>query len=357
MHIFDIFSEEDLDIALEQNLVSVRTHASLPNRVIYNYTPKAPYTLGAWDNPAVSNCRGIITDEEGFVVSRPWPKFHNYGQFADKVYPLDEPVEVSDKRDGSLGVGFYDNNGVYRIATRGSMVSEQAIHATSVWSKKYSHIRPPQVFTFLFEIIYRDNIIVVDYGDMDDLVLLGAVHIYTGEFFGPQEAQKLSEYPGPVTEVFEYQTLAEALQAKPRPNAEGLVVRYLDKPLMVKLKQQDYLLAHRVLTGNTEKTLWERRANGESVESIMANVPDEFTGYVVGIITELEIKRAVWLDEVRRVYRDIEYIESQKEFASYAMKYPFYGALFAMRQGNSDKVDAFSWKVIKPKVDTNKEVG
>jgi putative RNA ligase len=39
--------------------------------------------------------------------------------------------------------------------------------------------------TVLVEIVYPANRIVLDYGGLDDLILLGAVDIATGRTFGP----------------------------------------------------------------------------------------------------------------------------------------------------------------------------
>ena len=80
------------------------------------------------------------------------------------------------------------------------------------------------------------------------------------------------EWPGPRTEIFDYSTLAGALAAEPRPNAEGVVVRYLDGPLtgtMVKLKQADYVAMHRIVAGYTPRRLWERCA----VHDVAAHFP------------------------------------------------------------------------------------
>ena len=38
-----------------------------------------------------------------------------------------------------------------------------------------------------------------------------------------------------------YRSLLNALAAPPRPGAEGMCVRYLDQPYIVKIKQEDYV--------------------------------------------------------------------------------------------------------------------
>lgn len=69
---------------------------------------------------------------------------------------------------------------------------------------------PVAGWTYLFEIIYPSNRIVLDYGRTDDLMLLGAVQISTGTAVGPRDPI-CAPWPGPRIEVQAYLTLAEAL--------------------------------------------------------------------------------------------------------------------------------------------------
>ena len=68
-----------------------------------------------------------------------------------------------------------------------------------------------------------------------------------------------------------------------RPNAEGIVVRYLAGPdagLMVKIKQDDYVLMHRLITGMNARVIWERMGAGEAAVDICRGVPEEFWPYL-----------------------------------------------------------------------------
>ena len=91
------------------------------------------------------------------------------------------PFEVFEKLDGSLGILYWLNNLPY-IATRGSFESEQARHATEILHGRYQHTFSSMDTnkTYLFEIIYPENRIVVDYGEMDDLILLTVIDNQTG---------------------------------------------------------------------------------------------------------------------------------------------------------------------------------
>jgi hypothetical protein len=81
-----------------------------------------------WDSFSLM-ARGLILDPAARrVVATPFPKFFNFGE----VIPTlpDEPFEVTEKIDGSLGIVFH-HGGRWQVATKGRLSSEQALWATS----------------------------------------------------------------------------------------------------------------------------------------------------------------------------------------------------------------------------------
>lgn len=277
-NLFDLIDCADYDAAVAAKLITVRDDGA--GLRILNYSDAALYTPGAWDNPAVRQCRGIIVDDDWTIHARPWAKFFNHGQVEAEQYgghlDLDAPVEVTDKLDGSLGIIYRDLAGEVRVATRGSFQSEQAVHATKwLWGCGWSAILDLDGVTPLVEVLYPGNRIVCDYGDRDELVLLGAVDNGSGHYYGPEMAGRLVGWWGGQVEVTAHATLREALEAPPRPGAEGLCVRYLDRPQIVKIKQDDYVRLHRIVTGLSERTVWQHMVDGKPLEDLLAPLPDE----------------------------------------------------------------------------------
>jgi RNA ligase len=272
-----LFHPGDLAHALTEKLVRVQEHPTDDLR-IFNYTETAVYS-GTWTN-ITRQCRGLIFDGAGNVIARPWPKFFNYGQTEAGDLDLDAPAEVTDKMDGSLGI-LYPTGGGYGIATRGSFTSDQALHATG---RLQDYLRqgfaPLYGWTYLFEIVYPKNRIVLDYGTRDELVFLGAVHILTGRTEGPLWKNTVGDWPGPRAETFPARTLREALAMEPRPNAEGLVVRYIDTGHMVKIKQAEYIRLHALATQTSTITVWESLVAGTDLVTERDAVPDEFLAWV-----------------------------------------------------------------------------
>lgn len=348
----DLVDAADLASAIEARLINVRE--SDDGLRIYNYSDLAVYTPGAWDNPAVRQCRGLVVDESGHVVARPWAKFFNHGQAEAGDLDLTGAVEVTDKVDGSLGIVYPKGGGRIAVATRGSFVSEQAVHATELIQHCYGAWTNLRWLTVLVEIVYPQNRIVCDYGDLDDLILLGGVEIATGDYYGPAEVAKIIEWEGPVAETFPYATLADALSAPPRDGAEGLCVRYLNEPRIVKIKQEEYVRLHRLVTGLSERVVWEHMLSGQPVEALLDGIPDELHGWVRSTWQSLAAEAGVIYDVAnvahRRIVGQLGEGLTRKDYAALASKQTTRPYLFMLLDGR-DPMPAIV-RSLKPAGDT-----
>jgi len=349
---------------------------------IFNYTEQAVYSR-AW-NAATTACRGLIVDADDRVIARPWAKFFNHGEHADDVLDLAAPVEVTDKADGSLGVLYPTPDG-WAVATRGSFAGEQAQHASALYTERYvGRWQPVAGWTYLFEIVYPANRIVLDYGSRDDLILLGAVEIATGTPVGPLD-EVCTAWPGPRTEVYAYATLVEALAAPPRDNAEGLVVRYRpgssSAGLMIKLKQADYLALARIISGLTGRRLWERsavyavlaadpatpprrlgqllrldpvdvtamiEAGPDWLEQVRQSVPEEFLDWIDETTTRQAAEVEAVLASVRATAAEVSGLE-RREIAARIAGHPHRGLIFGALDGHS--ILAQAWAAVQPPAD------
>ena len=71
-HLYDIINPGQLAQGVADKLINARESGD--GLTILNYTDAAMYTPGAWDNPAVRACRGLIHDTAGTVLARPWDR-------------------------------------------------------------------------------------------------------------------------------------------------------------------------------------------------------------------------------------------------------------------------------------------
>lgn len=332
-----------LNELVAQGYVRAQSHPYLPY-TIYNYTEKTNYE-NAWNEVSLA-CRGLILEDDGTIVARPFPKFFNYGQTGAPVIDPAAEVIVTDKVDGSLGILYPTLTG-HAIATRGSFTSEQAEHATKLWHERYADTwQPKDTLTYLFEIVYPANRIVIDYGELDMLVLLGAVETGTGNTFHPRDL----DWPGAVADSFPYSTLAAALAAEPRPNAEGLVVYVKATGDRVKIKQEDYLRLHKIVTGLNARAVWEVLAELGDFDAFVAGLPDEFHAWANEVARQLttDVANAEFdaITAFKKLRSDLGPDCSRKDFAIAAQATGTPALMFALLDGKD--ITSRLWRDARP---------
>lgn len=339
-----LFKQDDLEREIAEGYVRVRKHPTLLLDIL-NYSEKAQYEQ-RW-NAVTRNCRGLIVDDAGNVVSRPWPKFYNLGEHDGVKLPeinLDAKCVTQDKLDGSLGILFPTSDGP-AIATRGSFESDQAKWATTWLRENFPDWKPDPRTTYLFEIVYAANRIVLNY-DFEGLVLLGC---HDTETYSPRHD---ALWPGRRVAVLPPRSVREALAMPDRDNAEGVVctVGTGANRAMVKLKQEGYLAKHRVVTGLSEKIIWEHLSRGDSMVGLIEEIPDEYHGWVrettdklqAEFISIQETATSQWEVRPRGVHRS--------EFAEYAKQCDYPAIMF--RWYDDKNADDIIWNMVKPKGDT-----
>lgn len=275
---------EELRKLEEEGLITLRPHDELP-LLIANYTPEVQYERLWNEHPLITQCRGLIIDEDGQVIARPFPKFFNYEEHLefDSLPDIpNEPFRVYEKMDGSLGIVFH-YQGKWRVATRGSFHSDQAEKAQEMLNH-YGTKYLPWGHTYLVEIIYPENRIVVNYGEDEKLVLLAVIHNSTGEEKDVHDFQftfheVVKEYTG-VKDV-------ESLTEVEEENKEGFVIHF-ESGLRMKVKLEEYVRLHRLLTGLTKRTIWELLKDGEDIEKIYDTAPDEVYEWVEETVNEIQ---------------------------------------------------------------------
>ena len=175
----------------ERGLLYCQGHPTRP-LTIWNYTEKVQYE-GLWDEVTMM-CRGLVTDDMGNIVGRPFRKFFNMEE--GKHTPTSE-FDVFTKEDGSLIITF-QYKGDWVIASRGSFTSEQAVAAERLFYKLgYNEKLDNPQYTYLFEYCSDWNRIVVRY-DLERLILLGVIQTQTGEELGRGVRTSVKERKGKV---------------------------------------------------------------------------------------------------------------------------------------------------------------
>lgn len=265
----------DLDLLnkhIADGTVTKRAHPTLPLHIL-NYSPRCQYDK-LWDDVTLQ-CRGLVMHGDK-VVARPFRKFFNDTEHKEGEIPWHLPCEITEKLDGSLLIAFYFD-GAWRFCTRGAFESPQAIEGERIFREKYDTDMLCAGWSYLFEVLYAQNRIVVDYGDRRDTVLLAAISTATGaEFplnFVCDNISKVRTLPpAPAVSVRELRSII-------RDDEEGYVIRF-SNGFRVKVKGQRYMELHRLLSGLSSRTIWENLSAGRTLDDILAVIPDEYGDWV-----------------------------------------------------------------------------
>ena len=347
----------------EDGLLQKQMHPTLP-LTIWNYTPKVQYgetgnQYKLWDDITVQ-CRGLVTDDKGNVAARPFKKFFNIEE--NRHNPTTE-FEVFEKMDGSLGI-LFNYEGEWVLATRGSFNSDQSIKGFEL-IQKYDYKKLNPEYTYLFEIIYPENRIVCSY-DYEDLVLLGMIHTKSGYevniHLGNNDDIRfknllnnlgfniVKKYDGIKDYTFLKRMIADS--------HEGFVVRFSNGDRM-KIKGEEYLRLHKIMTNISTTGVWEVLSNGGKMEDYLKDVPDEFYKKIKLYVQTLNYNHYRYSEYAGKLhdyfrygkYGDNKKEYTKKEFAEHLelnKVHPKVKSIcFAMWDGKP--YDHIIWKYLKPK--------
>ncbi|MDK9494251.1 RNA ligase [Streptomyces katrae] len=379
---------QELAEAIDAGHVTRKRHPELPLS-IYTYTRTAQYEQ-VW-NAVTTRCRGLVADDEtGAVVALPLPKFFNVGEHTSgRPYAPalpDEAFEVYDKVDGSLAVVFHYADH-WRVASKGSFISSQAVWAQRLLDTRDTSALVPGT-TYLAEMLYPQNRIVVDYGDRRDLVLLAA--------FGPDgtevplaEAAGHWQGIGSVVKVWPAMPLDELLAladsntlpgggSAAGTDAEGFVLRFASG-VRAKAKLSEYVRLHKLLTGVNERDIWRahgvqrfagtsvkrlaqglglsvaelggaRSQGGRPLDALLEQVPDEFDAWVRKVIAGLEAEFTRRERDIDEAFGALAHLAGDRAAFARAAKEIRDGkvraAVFLRLDGRSTEL--VSWRAVRP---------
>jgi T4 RnlA family RNA ligase len=330
--------KKKLDSLVEEGWLISQVHPT-SDLTIYNYSQKTQYE-SYWTEETLA-ARGLVLNSKGEIVARPFPKFFNMSEVEERIPDL--PFEVLEKLDGSLGIAFYYKDKLV-FASRGSFTSEQAVKGRELLDKYNHEYGMYPGYTYLFEIIYPQNRIVVNYGDMEELIVIGVIETISG---------KECKFDAMTSEGFkivkkydfeDYRTIKDLNWE----NNEGFVIRF-SNGFRMKIKFEDYVRLHRIITQISTTDIWEKLKNNEPLDEILENVPDEFFDWVRETVRDLTLRYENIEKDYRTYFEDIQgfvFSGDRKGFAEEAKRFNHPSILFSMLDGRD--YSQIIWKIIKP---------
>lgn len=324
--------KEILEQYKQNGLLKSQKHPTLPLE-IWNYTEKVQYN-NLWDEITL-NHRATIRDLNGNLVAKSFSKFFN---IEENKHTSADSFEIYEKLDGSLGIlFFYENKWVF--ASRGSFTSEQAIKGFEIL-QKYEYEKLDESLSYIFEIIYPENRIVVDYGSREELVLL-AVFDKHG-----QELPEINVFSTilPVVKKYDFQDY-KTIKALDWQNSEGFIVKFSNGS-RCKIKFENYVELHRILSDVSESRVFELFKGKRSLSEMLDVVPDEFHTQIKQWSDDLCSKYTDIECQVRTYFSELPEFETRKDLALYIEDYKYKGMIFSLYD-NRDIFDTIC-KLIEP---------
>jgi RNA ligase len=217
------------------------------------------------------------------------------------------------------------------IATRGSFHSEQAEWASQEIQEYFpGAFEPLNNKTYLFEIIYRENRIVVDYGDYEGLMLLDVIDNETG--FSDTDEFDNCDWPDKV--VRQHVPGFDSGQVVDIPaGGEGFVFLWPAKNFRTKMKSAEYVEIHRMISRLSEKTVWEAMVAGKTRDEIKIGLPEEFHKWIDDVAGEILNRAGQILGLVGAEFEELKdrgLTENRRDFALAIKNNPLRKYLFLM---------------------------
>lgn len=269
--------------------------------IVVNYILNTPEYF---NNPWEKECRGLIFDKDGNIMSRPFQKFFNIGEREEtKIENIDfsKPHWILEKVDGSFIRSIITDGKLTWASKAGITFLTPMVEEFVEKNKQYytfAAVMMNHGLTPIFEFCSRKNKIVIDH-PFDRLVLLGIRDNITGKYHDYELLQDFSRMYN-IELVKQYYlndlSLTELLElAKKLTNQEGFVIRFEDGN-MIKLKSEEYCLLHK----SKEELHFEKNV----VSIIIEDKADDF--------------RVLLSKEDREKFEEFEY-KFWKNFEEYVM--------------------------------------
>ncbi|MCD6436056.1 MAG: hypothetical protein J7L15_06670 [Clostridiales bacterium] len=299
-----------IEIEVKAGYINVQTHPEYDHLRVYKYSMAAAIERH-W-NIFTLIARGLILDIEAReIVACTFPKFFNLGELDPNMSLVENVFEATEKIDGSMGIIVYFDN-KWRAATLGSFDSEQARYANEYIKKNIDVSCLLKGDTYLVEIVYPENRIVISY-DKEGLFLLSMFDDMGYEYPMPL-IKAVAEKAGFFSpKVYNFDSLDKVVNdAKGLDfNHEGYVLRF-KSGVRVKVKGDEYCRIHKLISYCTPLAIWELLLNKENTIQVKNDLPEELRKDFNSIVSILEFQLKDFMDEIEDIYEKTKHMDNKE---------------------------------------------
>lgn len=153
--------------------------------------------------------------------------------------------------------------------------------------------------------------------------------------------------------------LYKFLKEKNIKNKEGFVLRFHPDNFRMKIKFDEYVRLHRILTNFSNVDIWEHLRDKKDINEFLKNVPDEFDQWVKRIISQLNYSKYIIEERAGKIhdyyrygkYNDVEIEPTKKQFVEHLELIKVDSAIKAicLCMWDNKKYDKIIWRMIRPR--------
>lgn len=346
------------------NLVNLSYHNFYPYvSICYNHDCNlSHFTNSNWDEVTFMSRGIIINNDTGEIVSKAFNKFFNYDPQFHKL-DITKDSYILEKLDGSLGITYWspDKKEIY-IATKNSFGSDMALFGNywlyEINAKKFFN---PDI-TYLFEIIYPENRIVIDYGSRKECVLLAMIETSTGQELPYEDTIEFANNHNiSVPKKYEFKNFKEVMNMCDNLpwNEEGFVVNVPTSAgiCKFKLKGEQYKTVHHTAFSTGSRALWKMVRDEINIEEAISFLPKELKDEKMKIYNDILCDRNKIIYEAKSLFNNIyESNMSRKDFALKAKSSKFSQLMFLLFDNKLEHLNLAAVKMIEDKYKQKGEI-
>jgi len=353
MNVQQYLTQHSIEDLISEYNIKVKTYEQF---IGLNYDQ----TKSPKNHPITIECRSLkLVKNTWEIASRSFDRFFNYGEISDDTVNVDlDKGYLMEKVDGSIVPIWYNKfDKKWEISSRSSIFGESLLNDTGKTFResvldtlKLSEISFQQLFseianvdfTYIFEYIGPDNVIVTPYM-VSELVLLGVRNnTLQNDYYSLSKMQEFVPKLGKgarMVQLYKLNTMDAVFDSlKQFQNLEeGYVYWNTDNNYRMKIKSEQYLnVFHLKGAIIDEKRIMDLVVSGE-YEEVIAYFPQHKDR-----ILNMKSRIIRLTDLMTNTYNQIAHIESQKEYADIASSYPYKHLLFVARKNKTSILDEFN---------------
>jgi RNA ligase len=151
--------------------------------------------------------------------------------------------------------------------------------------------------------------------------------------------------------IDDYKTLKSII----KDNQEGFVIRFRSG-FRMKIKGENYVRLHRILTGFSNINIWEVLKDGKDINEYLDSVPDEFDKWVKNVVKDLRYSYFQISERVGKTfdyymygkYNDKEPVTDRKSFAEWVMTQDKFAQPILFKMFDKKDYSSYIWNLIRP---------